>query len=107
MGPTGTGAEGPYEHLQPADWPGNLGEEYRRCCTSGAWIGSALTATLVPGMRANWAHPAFFDYADRWMTEDDTAALQQIEAQRGEDFSTFRQGRAWDAFVTNMWRAYR
>ena len=41
------------------------------------------------------------------MTEDDTQALQQIEAQTGEDYSAFPQRRAWDTFVTNMWRAYR
>jgi hypothetical protein len=106
-GVTATGEEGPYEHLQPADWPGTMGEDYRRCCTSGAWIGSALTAQLIAGARANWAHQAFFDYADRWMTEDDTQALQQIEAQIGEDYSSFPQREAWDDFVTNMWRAYR
>jgi hypothetical protein len=83
-----------------------MGEDYRRCCTSSAWIGSALTAQLIAGARANWAHPAFFDYADRWMNADDDR-LQEIEAATGQDYSAFPQGRAWDAFVTNMWRAHR
>ena len=52
-----TGEEGPYEHLQPADWPGTMGEDYRRCCTSSAWIGSALTAQLIPGARATGRTP--------------------------------------------------
>ena len=32
-------------------------------------------------------HPAFFDYADRWMTEDDTQAVAAIKAQSGFDYS--------------------
>jgi hypothetical protein len=106
-GSSGTGQYGPYEHLQPRDWPGSLGEDYRRCCTSSSWIGEALVAQLVPGVRAAWNHPAFFNYADRWMTEDDTAALAAIKAQRGDDYSSFKQRKAWDAFATNMWKAYR
>jgi hypothetical protein len=105
-GTRGDGEDGPYEHLQPADWPGTLGEDYRRCCTSAAWIGSALTARLIPGMRANWGHEAFFDYAHRWMTEDDTQHLAKIEAEAGKDYSQFPQREAWDPFVTNMWRAH-
>ncbi len=46
-------------------------------------------------------------YADRWMTEDDTAALAAIKSQIGEDYSNFKQRKAWDAFATNMWKAYR
>jgi hypothetical protein len=106
-GTRGTGQYGPYEHLQPRDWPGMLGEDYRRCCTSSAWIAEALVARLVPGVRASWNHQPFFDYADRWMTEDDTQALAAIRAQTGHDYSSFRQRKAWDAFATNMWAAYR
>ena len=32
---------GPYEHLEPGDWPGNnprMSESYRRCCTSISWV---------------------------------------------------------------------
>ncbi len=106
-GVSGTGEFGPYEHLQPSDWPGTLGEDYRRCCTSSAWIGEALVARLVPGVQTAWDHPAFFAYADRWMTEDDTQALATIDAQRGNDYSSFPQREAWDDFATRMWRAYR
>ena len=105
-GKSSSGQYGPYEHLQPKDWPGSLGEDYRRCCTSGAWIGEALAARLIPGMRTAWNYAPFFDYADRWMTEDDTQHLETIEAQRGSSYS-IRQRKAWDTFVTNMWQTYR
>jgi hypothetical protein len=58
---------GPYEHLAPSAWKNNLGESYRRCCTSVSWVGEALAARLVPGMQTAWNHPQFFAYVDRWM----------------------------------------
>ena len=106
-GRSGAGEFGPYEHLQPRSWPGTLGEDYRRCCTSSAWIAEALAARLIRGVRAAWRHPAFFAYADRWMREDDSQALATIQAQIGANYSNFRQRRAWDEFATNMWRRYR
>ena len=103
-GSSGTGQYGPDEHLQPSAWPGLMGEDYRRCCTSSAWIGEALAARLVPGMQSAWNHAPFFAYADRWMTEDDTQAIATIKAQRGKDYSGFKQRKAWDAFVTTCGR---
>ena len=118
-----SGLYAPYEQLQPKDWqlltpPGEqLGEAYRRCCTSVAWVGEALAARLV-GAVDTWNHPAFFDYVDRWMTEDDTQAVADIKAQSGFDYSSDweRQGQtaAWlqgefpqYSFVDDMWKAYR
>lgn len=106
-GSSGTGQYGPYEHLQPANWPGLLGEDYRRCCTSSAWIGTALAATLIPNVKTTWNHAPFFSYTDRWMTENDTQYLATIKTQTGTDYSAFPQRRAWDTFVTNMWNTYR
>jgi hypothetical protein len=106
-GSTGSGQYGPYEHLQPRDWVNTLNEDYRRCCTSSAWIGEALAARLIPGMQASWNHAPFFAYADRWMTEDDTQARATIQSQIGKNYNGFPQRKAWDAFVTNMWKAYR
>jgi hypothetical protein len=99
---------GAYEHLQPQDWPASIGEDYRRCCTSIAWVGEALAARLT-GVEKIWGHPAFFDYADRWMTEDDTHSLGIIEKQIGKSYHAAwaRQGQAWDKFVEEMWFAYR
>jgi len=100
---------GPYEHLQPRDWTGNqLGEAYRRCCTSLAWVGEALAARLV-GAEAVWNHPALFAYVTRWMNESDAAAVAEIRNQTGYDYSAGwqRQGQTWDPFVDNMWDAYQ
>jgi len=120
--PVSAGLYGPYEQLQPAAWPlinGNeqLGEAYRRCCTSVSWIGEALTMHLMHA-ESLWNHPAFFDYADRWMTEDDTQAVAAIKAQTGFDYSQNweRQGQTefWlqgefpqYTFIDDMWKAYR
>ncbi len=120
--PVNAGLYGPYEQLQPKDWPlldGNeqLGEAYRRCCTSVSWIGEALFIHLLHAENT-WNHPAFFDYADRWMTEDDTQAVADILAQSGFDYSADweRQGQTQGwlqgefpqySFVDDMWKAYR
>ncbi|MEK7408870.1 MAG: hypothetical protein AAB225_27720, partial [Acidobacteriota bacterium] len=99
---------GSYEHLPPAEWPGDIGESYRRCCTSLAWVGQALAARIL-GAEDEWNHPAFFDYVDRWMTEDDSEAIQVIKQVRGRDYSASwsRQRQTWDPFVQDMWDTYR
>lgn len=120
--PVSAGLYGPYEQLQPVDWPllngtEQLGEAYRRCCTSVSWVGEALAIRLLGGENI-WNYPAFFDYVDRWMTEDDTQAVAQIKAQTGFDYSADweRQGqtRFWlqgefpqYTFIDDMWKAYR
>ena len=120
--PVSPGLYGPYEQLQPVDWPlinGNeqLGEAYRRCCTSVSWVGEALTIHLLHAENV-WNYPAFFDYVDRWMTEDDTEAVADIKAQTGFDYSQNweRQGQTkyWlqgefpqYSFIDDMWAAYR
>ncbi len=119
--PVDTGLYGPYEQLQPRDWPlltptEQLGEAYRRCCTSMSWIGEALTMHLM-GAEAIWNHPAFFDYVVRWMCENDSLAIDSIKAQSGFDYSS-----SWDrqqqtagvlqgefpqyTFIDDMWRTY-
>jgi hypothetical protein len=116
------GLYGPYEQLQPADWPlinGNeqLGESYRRCCTSVSWIGEALAVHLMHA-EGVWNHPAFLDYTDRWMDESDLQAVADIKSQTGFDYSAAwdRQGQteAWlggefpqNTFIDDMWKAYR
>ncbi len=113
---------GPYEQLQPAQWPllnsnEQLGEAYRRCCTSLVWVGEALAMRL---MKADgiWSYPAFFDYVDRWMTEDDTQAVADIKSQSGFDYSSdwerqrqtkgyFQGGFPQYSFVDDMWAKYR
>jgi hypothetical protein len=120
--PVSPGLYGPYEQLQPANWPiltppgEQLGEAYRRCCTSVSWVGEALAIYLANG-ESTWNYPAFFDYVNRWMTEDDTQAVAEILAQSGFDYSADweRQGQTqyWldgevsqPTFIDDMWHAY-
>jgi hypothetical protein len=116
------GLYGPYEQLQPSAWPlispnEQLGEAYRRCCTSVSWVGEALTIHILHAENL-WNYPPFFDYVDRWMTEDDTQAVAEIKAQSGFDYSANweRQGqtKSWlqgefpqYSFIDDMWKAYR
>ena len=102
---------GPYEHLQPSQWPfyqgKALGEDYR-CCTSIAYVGEALAA-LIMNAKTFWNHDAFFDYVDRWMNENDSAAVRIIKQVTGFDYSADweRQGQCWDLFVEKIWKSYR
>ena len=108
-GKNGKGDRGPYEHLPPAQWPGpkkTQSESYRRCCTSISWVGTALSAHLMDAKK-QWNHDAYFDYVDRWMTEEDSLFLAKIQAETGKDLSSQPQGRTWDAFVDEMWAKYR
>ena len=106
-GRNAAGRYGPYEHLQPREWPDTLGEDYRRCCTSSAWVAEALAARLIKGVQARWNHPPFFAYVDRWMNEDDTGQLATIKEQIGKDYTSLPQRSSWDGFATAMWRAHR
>lgn len=87
------------------------GESYRRCCTSFSWVGEALAAQLLKTDEA-WNHPAFFDYVDRWMYEDDTKfRLEAWQASgatgefKADAFGGQRTSRS--PFIDAMWAAYR
>jgi len=117
---------GAYEQLTPDKWRASggkdwaLGEEYRRCCTSVAWVGQALAIHLMK-IEKVWDHDAFLDYCDRWMYEDDTEFLKKMKegtadpsaattkAAAGLDMSQqwARQGQSWDEFPKDMWAKYR
>jgi hypothetical protein len=102
-------AWGPYEHLSPDQWLSNIGEGYRRCCTSLAWVGQALAARLMDA-RDEWSHDAFFAYVDRWMdSTGDAEYTQTIYDMTGWDYrgGWAAHGQAWDDFVEEMWAAYR
>ena len=112
---------GPYEHLAPSAWKSTLGESYRRCCTSVSWVGEALAARLIPGMKDAWNHPPFFAYVDRWMlSPDHPQDLEAIRLATGMTiYGDFQQGQSWKilsgggyraphrTFVDEMWAAYR
>jgi hypothetical protein len=108
---------GPYENTPPSQWyccesgyTTPLGESYRRCCTSHAWIAEVLSARLMNAM-GHWDHPEFFGYCDRWMMEThfDSLEITAIKTARGWDFSAGweRQGACWDAVTNDMWKTYR
>lgn len=120
--PVSPGLYGPYEQLQPSAWllltpTEQLGEAYRRCCTSLVFVGEALAMRLLKAESA-WNYPAFFDYVDRWMTEDDTQAVADIKAQSGFDYSAdwdrqrqtkgyFQGAFPQYRFIDDMWATYR
>jgi len=99
---------GAYEHLHPSKWESDIGESYRRCCTSMCWVGEALAVQLY-GAEKLWDHDAFLVYADRWMYEDDMEAIRVVKEVRGKDYDNdwSRQGMVWDPFVKAMWEKYR
>ena len=89
----------------------NTSESYRRCCTSVGWVAQALALHLLKAEKA-WAHDAFFDYVDRWMTEDDKERRQEIakywkNIRLDDDAHWMHQGYAWEPFVKTMWDKYR
>ncbi len=104
---------GPYEHLPPSQWTqSNFDSEcYRRANTSSSWVGQALVLRLLHAEKA-WNHDAFFDYVDRWMTEDDSQACRVIvrswpEIKLNDHDGWNRQGYTWEPFVKTMWDRYR
>jgi len=107
---------GPYEHLHPSDWDKEgqrnwQSEAYRRANTSSSWVGQALVMRMLRAEKF-WGHDAFFDYVDRWMTEDDAEHRQTImkyipSARLGDDAWWSKQGNAWEPFVKTMWDTYR
>ena len=100
----------PYEHRSPSTWKGGdkTSESYRRCCTSFTWVAQALALHLLKAEKA-WAHDAFFDYADRWMLEDDKEFVKAIKDATGQDHDKdwARQGQTWEPFVNEMWAQHR
>jgi hypothetical protein len=107
---------GPYENLHPSLWQSafsgdswyNIGEDYRRCCTSISWIGEGLAARIMHA-ETLWDHDPFFEYVDRWMTENDAPNVAIIKSSTGLDYSADweAEGQAWDTFIDEMWKAYR
>ncbi len=78
-----------------------LSEGYRVCCTSSAWVGTALAARCMKAIKL-WGHDAYFDYVDRWMQQDDP-----YKSARGKFPRPKQETKAGDDFVTAMWEANR
>lgn len=83
-----------HEEVDPDTWKtfgrgdnnGLKAEGYRKL-NGPTWVGQALAARLT-GMMDSWGHPVFFEYVDRWISEEGTKA-------------------AGHPFVTAMWERYR
>jgi hypothetical protein len=99
---------GPYEYKHPKDWHKKnwQSESYRRCCNARAWIGQALAARLMK-LEDQWAHDAYFDYVDRWMSEDESKGLK-VMAELGHKMPEWsHEGQVEIEFHEAMWKAYR
>ena len=93
-----------HEHLWPAsEWGeeyvcvsggGSTRETYRRI-NSPRYPAPALAAHIMDAV-SDWNHQAFFDYTDRWMTEDEWFPERSIHV-----------GSTTSGFCTDMWSAYR
>ncbi len=106
------------EPVHPSEWPddgkgskfsnpGKTAEAYRRCCTSHAWIATALSIRIMHA-EATWNHDAFGDYCDRWMTEDDSEHVKILTEHAGLIIDAAkRQGRTWDPWVDATYKQYR
>lgn len=76
-------------HSPSADAVGWNTNGYRRCCTANAWAGGVLCARMM-GLVDEWAHPALFDYQDRFMQTEPAGWT-----------------RTWSSWVGTMWDTYR
>jgi hypothetical protein len=97
------GNRDPYEEKSPDQWEkwDKTSESYRVCCTANAWIGTALAGRYLKAIKI-WGHDAYFDYADRWMREDDP-----YQSARGNFHRPNGEPETFDPFVTEMWKTYR
>ncbi|MEM7262699.1 MAG: hypothetical protein AAF488_11970 [Planctomycetota bacterium] len=103
--------EAEHEHLHPEEWEavpleggGRRREVYRRS-NSVTWPGVALAARLMNAQRW-WRHEPFFEYADRWMAEDDSENFVLIQ-ERWDVRLPVHGGTCSSPFVENMWKRYR
>ncbi len=81
---------------------------YQGCCTSIAWIGYALAGKMLgSSFQTAYGHQAFFDYCDRWMTEDDSAAAAAFNAIFGAGAWGNTQGSSTVDFIDDMYSTYK
>ena len=106
---------GPYEQMTPSRWDTEnwRSEAYRRANSSCCWVGEALAMRLLK-LEKVWNHDAFFDYVDRWMTQDDKAACEEIAKYFPKDKALtdpladwYHQGYAGNRWVKEAWTKYR
>jgi hypothetical protein len=81
-----------------------------------------LSKPTIPAAGLNqtlWNQPAFLDYVDRWMAEDDPQDVAEIKALSGFDYSADWEHQGQPpailaartipqySFIDDMWEAYR
>jgi hypothetical protein len=88
----------------------NLGgrkKETYRGINSYPWPGFALAAHSM-NLVQDWAHAPFFDYVDRWMTEDGAGESADLDAAGLSPLAVSKSpGQASSDFVEALWAAYR
>ena len=97
------GGQPPDEEKPPAEWEFHekRQEGYRTSTVSGCWPAMVFAVQLMKA-KALWNHDAFFDYVDRWMRQDDPYAQARGDSPRPKE-----EGKSQDAFVDEMWAAFR
>jgi hypothetical protein len=108
---------GPYEQMPPALWDQGTqknvqSDAYRRSNTSCCWVGEALAMRILK-LEPEWNHDAFFDYVDRWMTEDDKPVRAEIY-KKTHDKNMINDTKVWchegytgDEWIKAVWEKYR
>jgi hypothetical protein len=104
-----------HEHLDVTEWEmisngeGKKREAYRTI-NSPTYVGQMLAA-LIMDAKTTWNHPAFFDYVDRWMSEDGVELSTAIsDVFSGEDYGDPNPDdyqTSESDFVNAMWETYR
>jgi len=122
-------AQGTHEEKPPEEWtadgrgkpgdPERVGagsdfraEAYRK--QNGSQFASTALAAWIFNVVEAWNHPPFFDYADRWMTEDYPPLLERKQKAadseglaRAISHGHTRQGWAGSKFTQALWEKYR
>ncbi len=106
-----------HEHRHPSTWgsapfPNTGGQypyvkhdQYRRICAF-AVPGQTIAARIL-GLKDAWNHPAYFDYVDRWMYEDDVPIFATIKQLWPSYGGPYNGGTAWSPFARDMYLQYR
>ncbi len=91
---SGTGTK----DCKPSSLNGDGCQDYRNCCTSYTWVGTALAVRLMQ-QTALWNHEAYFDYVDRWMGYGNDPQVGSGDWVQPGDTGV--------AFIKTMWDTYR
>ena len=91
------------------------GDSYQFCCITKPLKGASLAARLLPGAKTVWNYQPLHDYIDRWVgfgawaSPDTWNSQGKTPARNYTSLHGTNKDGGWynDAFVDNMWTAYR